>query len=143
MNIYAEFAPKPAPGANAIFHASNDGKRAFIARADVAALIAAVAVDAPKYYNRGVYVTGAEAYSSSDLAQIYSELTNQPIQANNQTVEQYINGLIQHGIPEPFARAYEVITSQRLMDVISNDYEKVVGRKPQSFREFLAQKIKQ
>jgi len=140
VNLYAEYAATPVPGLDTIFHASGNGGRAVIARADVALLVSAATVNAEKHYNRLLWVSGSEALTNDQIAQLYTEILKRPIKAVNLTLEQYKANLIAAGLPAPVAEGYasfEPAAANGRLAIISDDFETIVGHKPTSLKDFI------
>jgi NAD(P)H dehydrogenase (quinone) len=93
-------------------------------------------------HNRKTYqITGPEALSSSDLAEIYSELSGQPVNVV-QLSDAMLNGVLV-GIGTPVGVAWGIVAfgravRQGFFDVVDPAFERLAGRPPVTLREVLA-----
>jgi len=105
------------------------------ARASAAALVSS---DGGK---RVLDMTGGESHSVSEIAAVLTRLTGKAIEVVHVTPEQYEAGLKAAGLPPfviPIVWGIDVNTRMGRAGKVSGDYEKLTGRKPTSFKEWLA-----
>ncbi|MDP2313373.1 MAG: SDR family oxidoreductase [Pseudomonadota bacterium] len=141
-NLYAELLLGSLPGAAAsgqLVNATGTGAVAYVTREDCArAAAAAVSVRTPG--RRVVQVTGPEALTGADLAALLGELVGKPIAHVSVPVDALIQGMVQHGLPQPVAEIYasfDVSTAKGELQEISDGLVRLTGRPPQSVRAFL------
>jgi NAD(P)H dehydrogenase (quinone) len=109
------------------------------ARASVAALLSS---DGGR---RVLDMTGGESHSVSEIAATLTRLTGKPIEVVHVTPEEYEAGLKAAGLPPfvvPIVWGMDVNTRLGRAGKVSGDYEKLTGRKPTSFRDWLSSNAK-
>jgi NAD(P)H dehydrogenase (quinone) len=123
-----------------LFAAAEDGRVAYVTREDCAR--AAAAALAASFEGQQVLdITGPETISQADLAAIASEVTGQPIAYVPVSRETLIDNMVKAGLPRPAAELYtsfDVAIAQGVLDVVSDDFEDLTGRKPTGVADFLA-----
>ena len=142
-NIYTDLFLWTLPRAvqtGQLFSASGDGRTGYVTREDCAR--AAAAALASSFEGRRILtLTGPESLSQTDIARIASDLSGQPVTYIPLTTEQMIQGMVASGMPQPVAELYSTFdlgTSQGYVDIVTNDFEELTGRKPTSVADFLA-----
>jgi NAD(P)H dehydrogenase (quinone) len=143
-SIYAEVLLAGAGPALATGrHVTNvgDGRVSYVARADCAAVDAAVLTS--DGHDGKVYdVTGPEALGAGDVAALYGELGGRAVEVVAVDDDAYTAGLVEHaGMPEPIAKAlttFGVGTRRWYSAVVSDTVLKVAGRPAARAREVLA-----
>ena len=119
---------------------SGDGAISYVTRADCAAAAAAV-LAGDGHAGNAYDVTGPEALSGADLAALASEVSGKPVQAVPVDDEAYVEILVQHaGLPEPIAQflaSFGKAAREWQLDLVSDDVEKLTGRKPRRLRDLL------
>lgn len=121
------------------FSAAGDGLSAHIARDDLA-LAAAHALASSDTSNKTYTLSGAKAYSTHDMAELLSKVTDKPIAVVPITDEQKVSGLVQAGFPEPMAEIFASFdTNTRLGGVaeITDDFKTLTGKEPTPFESWL------
>ena len=124
-------------------HVTNegDGRVSYVARADCAAVAAAV-LTTDGHNGKEYDVTGPEALSAHDVAALYAELGGRPVEAVLVDDEAYAAGLVEHaGMPEPVAQAYATFgigTRRYYSAALSTTVADLSGRTPMSARDVLA-----
>jgi NAD(P)H dehydrogenase (quinone) len=122
------------------FTATGDGRVAYIARDDLARA-AATALAGKTKGKTTLTLSGGQAYSVAELARLLSESLGKPIEVVPVTVDQLVQGMVTHGVPETLARVFASIDTNtaagRLAD-ITGDYEALTGVAPLALRTWLA-----
>lgn len=124
----------------AIYLAAADGRTSFISVKD----IAAVAVEAfGGGHDGGEYnLTGPEALSHHEVAQLISRAAGRVVSYHAISKEEMIAGAMQNGLPESaagfMAMLYEVVRNGWAVG-ITDDVRQVTGNQPTSFAEFAQQ----
>jgi NAD(P)H dehydrogenase (quinone) len=124
-------------------HVTNegDGRVSYVARADCAAVAAAV-LTSDGHDGREYDVTGPQALGAHDVAALYSELGGRPVEAVLVDDQTYAAGLVEHaGMPEPVAQAYTTFgigTRRGYSAALSTVVSDLAGRTPQSALDVLA-----
>jgi NAD(P)H dehydrogenase (quinone) len=142
---YGAFADLQVPlGAIAVEYGklvsnAGDGRIAPISRHDCAA--AAVAVLTSDGHESKVYdVTGSEALSQADIAELVSEVSGRPVEVMPIGDRRLAWALKRLGAPKAVARAIVdlgVATRESYFDVVDPAFESLTGRRPLSLRDVL------
>jgi NAD(P)H dehydrogenase (quinone) len=142
---YGAFADLQVPlGAIAVEYGklvsnAGDGRIAPIARHDCAA--AAVAVLTSDGHEDKVYdVTGPEALTQSDIAELVSEVSGRPVEVMPIGDRRLSWALKRLGAPKDVARAIVdlgVATRESYFDVVDPAFESLTGRRPAALRDVL------
>ncbi|MGQ1788485.1 SDR family oxidoreductase [Saccharicrinis sp. GN24d3] len=130
---------------NGIFVAAGNGKTAFIATSDIAAVAVRVITDLQNYNGKIINLTGSEALDHDEAAKIISKAKGQEIKYVPISTSEMKKGAMENGMPEPSADMMLALygaTSAGYMAVITNDFEQVIGNKPLSFEDFINSNIK-
>jgi NAD(P)H dehydrogenase (quinone) len=122
------------------FTATGSGRTADISRDDLARAAAAALAGADR--RKATYtISGAKARSVPETAALVSQAVGKPIEVVQVTVDDLVNGMVAHGIPEPMARVVASfdasIAAGQLADV-TGDFKALTGVDPQPFEEWLA-----
>jgi NAD(P)H dehydrogenase (quinone) len=143
-SIFAEMLVAGAPAALATGrHISNegDGRVSYVARADCAAVAAAV-LTTDGHDGKEYDVTGPSALSAPDVAVLYAVIGGRPVEAVLVDDEAYAAALVEHaGMPGPVARAYTTfgIGARRgYSAALSTTVADLTGREPLRARDVLA-----
>ena len=142
-NLYADLLPSTIGQAiqmGQLFSAAGDGRLAYISREDCAQAAAAALLSSFDG-RRTLNITGAEALSPADLADLASNMAGKPVTYVPLTKEELINNMVAAGVPEPaaqFVGALDAATARGQFDVLSDDFAELTGRKPTAVADFLA-----
>ncbi|RCW42261.1 SDR family oxidoreductase [Paenibacillus prosopidis] len=141
-NLYADNLLPSLPQAVATGHyatAAGDGKTAYVTRQDCANT-AAAALASSSTDKQIVDVTGAEALSGSDIAQIASEITGKSIQFVSLEAAQLVGIYESVGIPNGFAQvlvSFDTASSKGEYSQTSQTVQQLTGSAPASVKQFL------
>jgi NAD(P)H dehydrogenase (quinone) len=142
--LYSDFqAPRLVAAAESGRHVHNggDGKTAYVAREDCAAVAATVLAE-DGHEGEAYDVTGPEPLSGADLATIASAVSGKPVEAVAVDDDAYVAGLVEHaGLPEEvarFAASFGRAIREGYVDGVSPDVERLTGRTPQSLDQLIA-----
>ncbi len=122
-----------------IFLPAGDGKSSYASRNDLAAA-GAIILTTDRHENKVYEFGGPVSYSFHDIAGILSELSEKSIQYVSPSAEVYAEQLKSYGVPDEMiqgAASFCVAIAQGEFDFPSTDLEAVLGRKPQTVKEFL------
>jgi NAD(P)H dehydrogenase (quinone) len=122
-----------------IFLPAADGKSSYASRKDLATA-GAIVLTTKGHENKVYEMGGNVAYSFHDIAGILSELSGKTIGYVSPTQEVFSEQLKSYGVPEQAiqgAATFCVAIAQGEFDFPSTDLETILGRKPQTVREFL------
>lgn len=121
------------------FNVAGDGKTAFVDVNDIGAVAAHTLVE-EGHSGKSYELTGPELLSYSDAAALLTEVLGKPIVYPNPTAEAYKGALAAAGAPA-FIADYMIAVSSliknRFVEVVSNDVEKITGKKPTALKEVL------
>ena len=111
--------------------------------------IAEVAVEAllSEKHNGEIYeLTGSEFYTFRQVIQEIAKATDREIAFNEVSVEEYTQMLKQHGVPDGYVWLIGYLFTEVLDNednqVMTHDVEKVLGRKPKLFLDFVKETAK-
>lgn len=122
------------------YSAAGEGKIAHLSRDDLARA-AATALSGATHGKTTLTLTGAKGYSTAEIAALVAKTADRPLAVIPVPVEGLIQGMIAHGVPEPFARvfaSFDTNTAQGGLADVSGDYRKLTGAEPQSFEVWLS-----
>lgn len=137
-NIF--YAIPQALKAGTQYSAAGQGKIAHIARDDLAR--AAAAALASNKEGRLTYtLTGAQEFTTDEIAGLVSKATGKPLTVVHVPVEGLVQGMLGAGLPEPLARVFasfdDNIAKGGLAGV-TGDYKALTGSDPLPFETWLA-----
>ncbi|WP_367867310.1 SDR family oxidoreductase [Pedobacter sp. WC2423] len=122
-----------------IFLPAADGKAAFASRKDMAEA-GAILLTTNGHENKTYEISGVDSLSFHDIAGILSELSANSIQYISPSPEQYVDQLRSYDVPEQMIQGASnlcVGIAQAEFDFPSNDLQNILGRKPETVKEFL------
>lgn len=131
----------PALASGQWYVGTGEGRVGYVAREDCARA-AAAALTAGDATAARLDVTGPEAFSMTQIAQIVRELTGKPLVVVQQTDEERRRALSAAGLPDPVvALLVSIDASIRAgkLDVVASTVQKLTGNSPKSLRDFLAE----
>ena len=126
-----------------IVTATGDGRVAFVDAADIAA-VAAVVLTADVAHPGEYVLTGPEALSYADAADILSRRLGRPIRHRSVSTDDVARRLAASGLPVEFAdvlAALDVDISRGAEDRVTNAVEAVTGRPARSFGAFVSREL--
>lgn len=141
-NLYADNLLQSLPQAIATGHLANatgDGRTAYVTRQDCA-FTAAAALASTSNENRTVDVTGPEALSGNDIAQIAGEVTGKSIQYVPLEVGKMVEILESSGLPNGMAQAYvslDIASGKGEYAQTAATVQELTGHAPTSVKQFL------
>ncbi|MGY3795111.1 NmrA family NAD(P)-binding protein [Aquimarina sp. 433] len=104
------------------------------------AQVAVKALTEDQHHGKIYELTGSEAITFQEAVQIISDITGKEIQFTPLSIETYVSALQQEELPADFIWLIEYLFTEVLGNPdnseISHDIEKVLGRKPITFREY-------
>jgi uncharacterized protein YbjT (DUF2867 family) len=119
--------------------ATGDARLGFVDAEDIAA-VAAELLLRPEPVAEDYVLTGPEALSYADLAALLTA-AGRPARHVPVTVDQYVAHLAAQGVPPEFATGLgeaELLVKAGFEDRVTDAVERVTGRPPRSYRQFLA-----
>jgi NAD(P)H dehydrogenase (quinone) len=115
------------------------GRIVFISRRDCAEA-AAVTLTTDGHAGRTYEISGSEALSTNDLADLYGDLSGRPVKVLNLSDTGLMAVLVGIGTPVPAARritAFGRAVRRGYFDVVDPAFERLTGRSPVALREVL------
>lgn len=123
------------------FSAAGNGRIAHIARDDLAR--AAATVLAGSATGKNTYtLSGAQAFTTGEIAQLISATLDKPIQLIPVPVEGLIQGMVSAGLPSPLAAvfaSFDTNTAAGRVGEVTDDFQKLTGAPPQPFAAWLVE----
>lgn len=126
-----------------IYSATAEGRVAFIDAEDIAA-VASVALTAANFPSGELLLTGPEALSYADVAQILGEQLGRPIRHQNLSQPELAQRHEQAGIPAEYAASLAAMDepiARGAEDRTSGEVERITGRPPTPFADFAAREF--
>jgi NAD(P)H dehydrogenase (quinone) len=121
------------------YSASQGGKTAYAAREEMAEAIAA-ALSASTRESRTYTLTGAEALSNEEVANLARRIIDKPLAVVHVTDEQFAAGLKAAGIPDgfiPVLVSAEADIRAGHLSIVTGDLEQLIGRRSKRLAEYL------
>ncbi|MCK8782392.1 SDR family oxidoreductase [Rhizobium sp. NTR19] len=122
------------------FTAMGDGRITNISRDDCARA-AAAALARPAAENRIFTLTGSRSLNAHEIASLVTEATGKPLEVVPVSDEQLAQGLAGAGLPDFVVKmlvSADANVRAGYFDLVTNDFNALTGREPQSLRDFLA-----
>ncbi|MCE7071887.1 SDR family oxidoreductase [Dyadobacter sp. CY327] len=122
-----------------IFLPAGDGKSTFVSRKDFAAA-AANLLTSEGHENKIYEMCAPVAYSFEDIAGILSELSGKTIEYVTPSAEVFTQKLKSYGLPDEAIQGITTICvaiAQGEFDLPSTDLQHILGREPESVKDFL------
>jgi NAD(P)H dehydrogenase (quinone) len=143
-SIYADVIPVFA-GENVlekgIYLPAGDGKTSFITREELAEATAKV-LTTDTHENKTYSLTNVETYTWPVIAQVLSEIAGKEIGYHSPGFEDYVNSLMEAGVPANYVQmvsGFALAISKDEFNLVSDDLEQLLGRKPASLSVYLKQ----
>jgi NAD(P)H dehydrogenase (quinone) len=142
-SLYQDYLPFMTGADGVIRGPAGDGRLSAVARNDVAEVVAQVLRSAGDGEHDGVTydVTGPEAISLTEVAALISAASGRPVTFHNETEDEAYASRAQFNAPafevEGWVTSYQSIAVGE-MSSVSDDVERVIGRPPRTFAEFLS-----
>ncbi|PPG00859.1 NAD(P)-dependent oxidoreductase [Pseudoclavibacter sp. RFBI5] len=140
-NFYMDVMPMFVGDDGVLRGPAGDGRVSIVSRADVAAVASSVLL-APDAHQGATYdLTGPEALSAAEIADAIALASGTAVTFHDETLEEAYESRAKWGAPpwqnDAWVSTYTAIASGELSRV-SVDVERVTGRAPVSFAEYLA-----
>jgi NAD(P)H dehydrogenase (quinone) len=123
-----------------IYTAAVEGKISYISRSEQAHAAAAALVAVPSPENTTFTITGAQGLTIGSVVAAATELFGKPIVIVQVSVEGVVQGAMEHGLPKSIAEmlaSFDAATKAGQLELVTDDYEKLTGLKPTSFKDWL------
>jgi NAD(P)H dehydrogenase (quinone) len=122
---------------------AGDGRVALVTRADVAAVAAEVLQHPHDHQNATYNLTGPEALTMTEVAEILSAARGTEVTFHNETLDEAYESRAKWGAPDwqndAWVSTYTAIASGEVAEV-SGDVERVTGQRPRTLSQFLSER---
>lgn len=119
---------------------AGNGRVSAVAIEDVALVAATVLANPGAYENRVLNLTGPEALSVQEIAELITEVTGKPVGYREETLDEAFASREKYGAPDwevaGWVSTYTAIADGSL-EAVSGDVQEVLGRPAQSLRQTL------
>jgi len=142
-NLYAENLFYNLPTAlkfGVLLGCAGDGKAAYVHRSDCAAAAAGALLQAEKFSNVALDISGAIAYTHSELAELVANVTGKDLVYSDVSPEEFQAALVPGGLPDPFAQlfvGFDLAMQQGDLAAVTDAVQKLSGHTPQDITEML------
>jgi NAD(P)H dehydrogenase (quinone) len=141
-SLYLDFLPLMVGADGVIRGPAGDGRVAAVARDDIADVAAAVLLDeADRHDGRTYDMTGPDALSMAEIAEVLAKVAGRAITYHPETLEEAYASRASYGAPDwevdGWVTTYVAIANGEVQGV-SDDIATVAGHPPMSLAEFLA-----
>ncbi len=123
-----------------IFAPSGEGKASYVDVRDIAAATAEVLAEPEKHAGKIYAMTGKEALTHQEMADVLTEVTGRQTHHVNPTEEEYKQGLAGYNVPDfvyNFMAMLYATLKEGQWEKVSNDIKQLSGKTPRSFKEFV------
>jgi uncharacterized protein YbjT (DUF2867 family) len=138
-SIYLDYVPFFASADGVIRGPAGDGRVGAVARDDIAEAAVATLLD-PQHEGQAYELTGPEAFTLTEAAQVISDVTGREVVYLQETLEEARASRAPSGAPdweiEGWVTSYAVVAAGEL-DVVSDAIERLTGHAPMGLRAFL------
>lgn len=124
-----------------LLYPAGEGKISFISRADLAKAIVRLA-STPEFYGGRYTLTGKQAYSMAELAEILSRVSGSLIRYEPMTAAEFAAA---YDEPEGFGKILASLyaaAQRNLMGEVTEDYHLLTGEQPEDLESYLARNYK-
>ena len=140
-NFYLDFMEPFAGEQGVIAGPADDGRVGMVARADVARAATAVLLDPEPHAGVTYTLTGPEALTLTEAAERLTAARGRPFRFHNETLDEAYASRASYNAPdwqvEAWVTTYTAIAAGQL-DVVTDDVERLTGRRATSLAEHLA-----
>lgn len=123
------------------YGASGPGRTSYVSSADIVAVAATLLQRPEEHHGRRYVLTGGEALSDAELAELVSAVLDRPIRYVDLSPEELAAGMRARGMPGWIVDslvALEGIKRAGLASAVSPAVSEITGREPETYRAFLA-----
>lgn len=140
-NLYADFFSLMTGSDDALRGPAGTGRVAAVALDDIAEVAAGVLVNPADYRDVTLNLTGPEALTLAEVAEVVAAATGRPVTYVDETVPEAYASRAGYGAPdwqvEAWVSTYTAIAAGELAE-LSPDVQRVIGRKPLSLADLLS-----
>jgi uncharacterized protein YbjT (DUF2867 family) len=121
--------------------AAGKGRAGMVDARDVAAVAAEIAVSPASHAGKTYWLTGPEAISNYDVAEVLSKLLGRTITYTELSFDENKNAMIRAGVPAPIAEMNAqafALNAEGDAEWVTDDVATILGRPARSFEQFAA-----
>lgn len=140
MQNFVTYSDKSIKEEGRFYQSKGEGKVAYIDTRDIAA-VAVEALIGEGHEGKIYELTGPEALSNDDVAQIISEVTGKQVGYVDVPVQEAKLVMKEQGVPEKLADALvelDEVYKAGYSNEVNDEVQYVTGKKPHSFKQFVA-----
>ena len=141
-NLYIDFMDALVGEDGVIRGPAGEGRAAAVARQDIARVASTVLQDPGSHRNVTYHLTGCEALTLDEVANILSAHRGTPVTFYNETIDEAYASRARYGAPDwlvdAWVSTYTAIAAGEMAG-LSDDVERITGRRPITLDQFLAQ----
>ncbi|MER7073522.1 SDR family oxidoreductase [Terrabacter sp. NPDC000476] len=139
-NLYLEFIDQMVGEDGVVRGPAGDGRAAVVSHDDIARVAVAVLLDPAAHAGATYDLTGPEALTFTEMAQVVGEVTGRAVTFHDETLEEAYASRAAYGAPDwqvdAWVSTYTAVAAGEL-DGVSDAVERLTGRRPTSLREHL------
>lgn len=139
-NLYLDFLPRMAGQDGVIRGPAGDGRLSAVAQEDVAAAAAAVLLEPGEHQDETYHLTGMEAITLADAAEIITRRTGRKVTYYDETLDEAYESRASYGAEdwqvEAWVSTYTAIAAGE-MDGVYGDIHQLIGRWPKHLEDLL------
>lgn len=139
-NLYLEFIDQMVGEDGVVRGPAGDGRAAVVSHDDIARVAVAVLLDPAAHAGATYDLTGPEALTFTEMAQVVGEVTGRAVTFHDETLEEAYASRAAYGAPDwqvdAWVSTYTAVAAGEL-DGVSDAVERLTGRSPTSLREHL------
>jgi NAD(P)H dehydrogenase (quinone) len=139
-NLYLEFMDHMVGDDGVIRGPAGEGRAAVVSHADIARVATTVLLDPAAHTGATYSLTGPEALTFAQMAEVVSDVTGREVSFHDETVEEAYASRAVYGAPDwqvdAWVSTYTAVAAGEL-DGATDDVERLTGRRPMSLREYL------
>lgn len=142
-NLYAEnlfHNLPPALKAGVLLGCAGDGKAAYVHRSDCAKAAAGALLQAEKFSNVALDISGPIAYTYSELAELVANITGKNLIYRDVSPAEFQVALVQRGLPNRFAQlfvGFDRAMQQGDLAAVTDAVQQLSGQTPQDITALL------
>lgn len=140
-NLYLEFVEAMAGPDGVIRGPAGDGRAAVVSHEDIGRAAVEVLQEPSRHAGKTYSLTGPEALTLAEMARLVTEVRGREVRFHDETVDEAYRSREVYGAPdwqvEAWVSTYLAIKAGEL-DGVTDDVERITGRRPLSLREYLA-----
>jgi uncharacterized protein YbjT (DUF2867 family) len=139
-NLYLEFMDHMVGDDGVVRGPAGEGRAAVVSHDDIARVAVTVLLDPSAHAGATYDLTGPEALTFAEMARTITEVTGREVRFHDETLEEAYASRAVYGAPDwqvdAWVSTYTAVAAGEL-DGVSDDVERLTGRRPMSLRAYL------